>query len=276
MRLLNLGCGAHYHADWVNVDIAPDSPQVLAVDLGGELPFREQSFDAAYCSHVLEHLAPADAAALLRRIHGLLKPGGILRVVVPDLEALARAYLELLDQFRRDPRAGEARAADYDWILLELFDQVARSEGGGGMVRFMADTAPRNAEFIRARVGAEAYAALQAAARGVWHQSAPPRLRQRFAAARRWLAGAAVAAIGGAAARRAYAEGLFRQSGEVHRWMYDGYSMARALRAAGFANAAPQTAFASGIPGFARYQLDVDAEGAVRKPDSLFMEAARA
>lgn len=270
-RLLNLGCGGRFHADWVNADMAPAAPEVLAVDLAGELPFPAASFDAVYCSHVLEHLRPEAVPPLLRRIHGLLRPGGILRVVVPDLEAMARVYLDLLAELERDP---QAREADYDWILLELYDQAARSESGGAMLGFAADSRLRNAAFVRSRIGAEALEACRAVARGGRPASPAPRGFGRILrAARLRLAGLAAAAIGGAEARRAYDEGLFRQSGELHRWMYDRYSLARALRRAGFADPARQTAFESRIPGFARYQLDVDAGGEVRKPDSLFMEA---
>lgn len=270
MRLLNLGCGTSLHPDWVNVDMVPGAPGVIAVDLAAELPFAAGSFDAVYCSHLLEHLAPDAAATLLRRIHGVLRPGGILRVVVPDLEAMARAYLGLLEELDLDPAA---READYDWMMLELYDQVARSEGGGDMVRYFAEPGPRNADFVRSRVGAEAFDALEAAARARREGGG---LRQRLSSLRQSLAGAAVAAIGGARARRAYAEGSFRQSGEVHRWMYDRYSLGRALRRAGFARVERQGAADSRIHGFARYQLDVDAAGAVRKPDSLFMEGERA
>lgn len=277
MQMLNLGCGTLFHPDWVNVDIAPAAPGVLAADLAGELPFAAASFDAVYCSHVLEHLAPEVAAALLRRIHGVLRPGGTLRVVVPDLEAMARLYLGLLEELGEESgRNAGAREADYDWMMLELYDQVARSEGGGGMVGYFEGAGPRNADFVRARVGAEAFAALEAAARVRGRQGGAGGLRHRLSALRERLAAAAAAAIGGRAAGRALAEGRLRQSGEVHRWMYDRYSLGRALRRAGFASVARQTAFESRIPGFARYRLDVDAEGAVRKPDSLFMEGARA
>ena len=273
-NLLNLGCGTRVHAEWVNADLAPDSNDVVAVDLTGDLPFARQSFDAVYCSHVLEHLARPDAAALLGRILGLLRPGGILRVLVPDLQAVARSYLELLAQLERDP---DSREAEYDWILLEMYDQVTRREPGGDMLRYLADAPARSLDFARSRIGAEALSWRDAAARpnstpaGAWR-----RLRRAISAARLRLAGAAAAAIGGSAARHAFAEGNFRQSGEVHRWMYDGYSLARALRRAGFVNVARQTASASRIADFARYRLDVDEKGAVRKPDSLYMEGERA
>jgi hypothetical protein len=84
------------------------------------------------------------------------------------------------------------------------------------------------------------------------------------------------ALIGGKAGREAAEEGFFRQSGEVHRWMYDAHSLRRALGGAGFVGVRRLGAQESGIPGFARYALDVDEQGRVRKPDSLFMEAQRA
>ena len=46
-----------------------------------------------YCSHVLEHLSYFDFDLALHNTHYYLKPGGTFRLVVPDLEQLARSYL---------------------------------------------------------------------------------------------------------------------------------------------------------------------------------------
>lgn len=73
---------------------------------------------------------------------------------------------------------------------------------------------------------------------------------------------------------RAVREGWLRTSGEVHRWMYDRFSLGRLLREARFDEIAVSTPDMSRIPGFAAYELDVVA-GVVRKPDSLFMEGVR-
>ena len=66
-------------------------------------------------------------------------------------------------------------------------------------------------------------------------------------------------------------EGWFRTSGEVHRWMYDKFSLGRVLEKAGFSNVVVCAPSVSRIPGFISYGLDV-INGEVRKPDSLFME----
>jgi SAM-dependent methyltransferase len=50
-----------------------------------------------YCSHVLEHLSRRDFDRAVRETFRILKPGGIFRLVVPDLEAAARTYLSALD-----------------------------------------------------------------------------------------------------------------------------------------------------------------------------------
>ena len=58
------------------------------------LPLKEGSCDGIYSSHVLEHLSLADFRSALVNTHKLLKPGGTFRVVVPDVKALVREYME--------------------------------------------------------------------------------------------------------------------------------------------------------------------------------------
>ena len=68
--------------------------------------------------------------------------------------------------------------------------------------------------------------------------------------------------------------GVFRDSGEVHQWMYDRYSLKRMLEQAGFVNVKICTANESRIAEYERYSLDVSS-GIVRKPDSLYVEASK-
>ena len=69
-------------------------------------------------------------------------------------------------------------------------------------------------------------------------------------------------------------QGLFRMSGENHQWMYDRFSLRRALLVAGFSNVEKCSAYESRILGFNSYNLDT-VIGGVRKPDSLFMEGIK-
>lgn len=275
-RLLNVGCGARFHPAWVNVDAVPASAEVRAVDVRAGLPFGDGEFAAVYSSHVLEHLGADEAAALLKQMHRVLAPGGIVRIVVPDLEAIAREYLRTLGALRGGSRAAEA---EYDWIMLELLDQVARERSGGDMAKHLASAEISSRGYILSRIGSEA--------RRAWNAGQQPlrarlweRIRHRgpgwlFNQVRIRAAGVLIGLVGGPAARSAYLTGIFRQSGEVHRWMYDAFSLGRLLARAGFVDARVCAATESGIAGFAAYHLDVDEGGRVRKPDSLFMEARR-
>ena len=56
------------------------------------LPLPDQSMRALYTSHMLEHLNRDGAARFLREAKRVLRPGGILRVAVPDLGILVEAY----------------------------------------------------------------------------------------------------------------------------------------------------------------------------------------
>jgi hypothetical protein len=69
--------------------------------------------------------------------------------------------------------------------------------------------------------------------------------------------------------------GRFRLAGEAHQWMYDRFSLARLMLAAGFVEPHRQTATESRIPNWQAFNLDATSDGAVVKPDSLFMEAVR-
>jgi hypothetical protein len=73
----------------------------------------------------------------------------------------------------------------------------------------------------------------------------------------------------------AYDKGMFRRSGELHKWMYDRYSLGKALAAAGFADTKQCGAAESRIAEWASFHLDTEPDGSTYKPDSLFMEATR-
>ncbi len=266
-RLLNFGCGARVHPGWINLDMQAGAPGVVAHDLRRGLPFEAASFDAAYGSHVLEHLEPEAGIRLIAECHRVLRPGGVVRLVAPDLEAIARLYLDNLEAATR----GDAEAAfRYDWALLELYDQVTRSASGGRMAALLSRPLPGpRARFIESRVGPEMLRPAPPARRGALARmrAALRRVRERVAET---LAFVALGRDGAAALR----EGLFRRGGEVHLWMYDRYSLGRELALAGFADVRVCGAGDSRIPGFAGFGLET-LEGRPRKPDSLYMEAVK-
>jgi predicted SAM-dependent methyltransferase len=61
------------------------------------LPVPPESCRGIYASHVLEHLALNEFHTALENTRKLLQPGGIFRLLVPDLEWAAREYVRRLD-----------------------------------------------------------------------------------------------------------------------------------------------------------------------------------
>lgn len=58
------------------------------------IPHDSGTVDAIYSSHMIEHLVRDDAWAFLLECHRVLRSGGRLRLVVPDLHALVHQYLQ--------------------------------------------------------------------------------------------------------------------------------------------------------------------------------------
>jgi SAM-dependent methyltransferase len=117
------GCGLSAPEQWVNFDASP-TLRIQKIPVAGRilkkklntvfpenvrygdiikgLPVADNSCNAVYCSHTLEHLSLTDFRKALKNTYRILKPGGIFRCVVPDLENAAREYLTSLengDQF---------------------------------------------------------------------------------------------------------------------------------------------------------------------------------
>jgi SAM-dependent methyltransferase len=276
-RKLNLGCGNRFHPDWTNIDIATSSPLVIRHNLRKGIPFAGDTFEVCYHSHILEHFDREQAPAFLAECHRVLKPGGVIRVAVPDLEQIARLYLTALENAMAGATGWEGRR---DWMLLELIDQAARHRPGGYMGACLRDDEPAIRGFISERIGLEAMGYGQPKARsqavslatlrricGVAVRNPGRIVREAQHIVARVLLGRQYFA----AARL----GMFRLGGEVHLWMYDRFSLRRALENTGFRCVQQCTAHESRIDGFAAYHLDTLADGTVCKPDSLYMEAEK-
>jgi len=63
-------------------------------DASRRIPVPDRSVSVLYSSHMIEHLDRQEAASFLQECLRVLEPGGILRLSVPDLYALARTYVE--------------------------------------------------------------------------------------------------------------------------------------------------------------------------------------
>lgn len=76
---------------WECVDVAKGAKYQM--DVGEQcLPFEENSVEAIYCSHMLEHILPHKHPFVFSEFYRVLQPGGLLRVVVPDMDIALKAY----------------------------------------------------------------------------------------------------------------------------------------------------------------------------------------
>ena len=271
-RLLNVGCGRRYDRRWVNLDLESRDASVVQYDITQGIPFADNTFDAVYHSHVFEHLKPEQGERLLKECFRVLAPGGVLRIVVPDLEKIAQLYLQKHEQAWS---GDETAAVDYNWMKMELLDQLVREQSGGRMGPYMANTAIQNSEFVRQRLGDEFWLCRETTKiETVRKPSLMTRIRRGTRSFRERWARRSVRWLLGKEKADALQEGLFRGQGEIHRWMYDRYSLRKLSQEFGFEKFRVCSAFESSIEDYIQYQLDADQQS-IRKPDSLFIECRK-
>jgi predicted SAM-dependent methyltransferase len=277
---LNIGCGHRYHPDWVNIDMVAQGEGVLEHDLSMGLPFDKEQFEVVYHSHVLEHIPREAVGSFFLDCHRVLRRGGILRMSFPDLEFAARTYLEQLE--KAVGSNDSVQLAKYEWMQIELLDQMVRNQSGGAMKTFLHGVKDEPVrQFVIDRCGLEVQQMMAAAAQS------PKSFQQKvskfkalstkakfnflwntfsdFFIGKIWLWGDA---------RKAWQIGNFRMSGEVHQWMYDRVSVAQLLKDAGFSDIKILTAGESQIRDWTTFHLDTE-NGQTYKPESLFVEAKK-
>lgn len=94
-QLLNIGCGGRGKPGWVNVDVFPAPGVTCTFDCRKRLPFADNAARGIYTEHFFEHIDYTEEAPyFLAECRRVLKPGGVLRIVVPDAEKYLRAYCE--------------------------------------------------------------------------------------------------------------------------------------------------------------------------------------
>jgi SAM-dependent methyltransferase len=160
--ILNLGCGVKTSDLCINVDwsiyiILKQKPWLVPLvapligrdrverinqmrgttichNLKKGIPFPSNSADAVYHSHLMEHIDRDAVLGFQKEIFRVLKPGGIQRVCMPDLEQLIRDYN---DSLAADDLTREA-SLRHDSSVSAIFEQTVRrtSAGANGRLGF--------------------------------------------------------------------------------------------------------------------------------------------
>jgi SAM-dependent methyltransferase len=147
--LVNLGSSSRVAPGWTNVDfswimrlgrhrrlcawlfklglihpsryarIQQIDPDTVVWDLAKGIPFPDQTFEGVYHCHVLEHIDRDAAPKFLLECRRVLKRNGVVRVVVPDLEFMARRYVDIVARLPE-----RANLEEHAQAVEALFDQM--------------------------------------------------------------------------------------------------------------------------------------------------------
>ncbi len=93
---LHFGCGTKVLDGWFNIDgwIKKKSrPPDFLMDLRCPLPFSNDSTRFIFAEHIMEHFDFDEGARIYAEFYRILKKGGVLKIVVPDLEKYCLNYI---------------------------------------------------------------------------------------------------------------------------------------------------------------------------------------
>ena len=132
---INIGCGwRNFGSEWIHID-GGDYDHLDYKDIT-KLEFKDNSAELIYASHVLEYFDREEVIPILKEWNRVLKPGGTLRIAVPDFYSIIQLYYlnnHSLDTFL-GPLYGKMKMGDttiyhkttYDWNSLCKILQKAK------------------------------------------------------------------------------------------------------------------------------------------------------
>lgn len=131
--MVNIGCGPLGHPDWINFDYGilaflhryswiegiifhlnlwPGSQKSITYDVqwpknlrlrncSKPLPFQKNSVDYIFSSHFFEHVKKYEVIRVLKSCYNCLKPGGTIRISIPDLDFIVKQYQQGSNRIER-------------------------------------------------------------------------------------------------------------------------------------------------------------------------------
>lgn len=179
----NLGCGSLLYEGFLNIGYWENLGQgsiykdlngthntyMLNHDLRNGIPAKDNSLELIYHCHMLEHISYKDGIEFIRECYRTLKPGGKMRIIVPDLELWINAYTQdnkfFLQEYRKilDSEIYQTKASifmgmlhnhdhkcgyDYEslsWVLNHVgFNKITRTLYADGSVENLDIIEPMN------------------------------------------------------------------------------------------------------------------------------------
>ena len=148
---LNLGCDDIRPLDWINIDSSLNAnlqripflgkllskvmglkeyntSNLVYMNLNNQWSYKDNSVDIVYSSHLFEHLTLKSANLYLSEAYRVLKPEGVLRIVVPDLYKICRKYI---DEYNTDSFSGNST----DFIMWAINMHKEGQYGNIGLIK---------------------------------------------------------------------------------------------------------------------------------------------
>lgn len=270
-KFANLGCGPVFidEDNWVNLDYEPTAKKVIQADLLQTLPLASSSFDGVYSSHFIEHIPIDLVDGVLTECLRILKPGGVLRLVTPDLEEMCKSYI----RYRQESEHVKA-----NFLVVEMIDQTVRRYPGGELGKLFREYSSDQykhkdmVEFLRYRTGETLTPPDETAAKNERPTSERvlKSISRRIESLRSWVG---IKILPGSFIRQNVS---FASVGEKHHWLWDYEQLEHRLEKVGFEKIHKVTHDTSQIEGFPCFPLDIDPSGDPRKGvESMYVEAMK-
>ena len=109
---IHWGCGSKIIEGWINIDGWYTNNIDYVADLRSKIPFDDNVVSFIFTEHVVEHIEKKHILSVLGEFYRVLRVGGVVRIVVPSLEAFINSY----------------QAHDMDWFKRAGFDEVTPGE----------------------------------------------------------------------------------------------------------------------------------------------------
>jgi SAM-dependent methyltransferase len=92
IRRLHWGCGRTIAPGWINSDVLEAEGIDLPCNITKGLPLPDAGLDYIACHHALQDLGIYEQVDAMKELRRVLKPGGVLRAGLPDLDLFIAAY----------------------------------------------------------------------------------------------------------------------------------------------------------------------------------------
>lgn len=116
---LHLGCGGNHIKGFINSDVLGNG---VHINICKPLPFKDNSLDIVYSSHLVEHIYKRDFIKHLKECHRVLRKGGKLIVQTPNLQMLSECVYDIFSEENKIIKEGFSEFFDDEIVGSDLIN----------------------------------------------------------------------------------------------------------------------------------------------------------